>query len=250
MGLSEHREFSTNGEPVNGLPLGVERIPQEHGIKSGSITGPVVIVHRRALGRECLARSLQEYNPALAILAVGSVEQVTTVSGQTRPSAILLILGDRKATDPTTRAELKDFVSQFGDVPVVVVADADGPAEMLAALDGGAKGYITTGASVKVLAEAIALARAGGVFVPASCIIALKEAKYANQANARRLADIFTPRQTSVANALRQGKANKIIAYELNMCESTVKVHVRNLMKKLKATNRTEIAYKLSEMAA
>lgn len=34
------------------------------------------------------------------------------------------------------------------------------------------------------------------------------------------------------------------------MCESTVKVHVRNLMKKLKATNRTEIAYKLSEMAA
>jgi hypothetical protein len=117
MGLSEHREFSTNGEPVNGLPLGVERIPQEHGIKSGSITGPVVIVHRGALGRECLARSLQEYNPALAILAVGSVEQVTTVSGQTRPSAILLILGDRKATDPTTRAELKDFVSQFGDVP-------------------------------------------------------------------------------------------------------------------------------------
>jgi DNA-binding NarL/FixJ family response regulator len=102
----------------------------------------------------------------------------------------------------------------------------------------------------KVLAEAIALARAGGVFVPGSCIIALKEAIYANQANARPLAGIFTPRETSVANALRQGKANKIIAYELNMCESTVKVHVRSIMKKLKATNRTEIAYKLSEMAA
>jgi len=39
-----------------------------------------------------------------------------------------------------------------------------------------------------------------------------------------------------------KGKSNKIIAYELNMCESTVKVHVPNIMKKWKAKNRTEIA--------
>jgi DNA-binding NarL/FixJ family response regulator len=61
-------------------------------------------------------------------------------------------------------------------------------------------------------------------------------------------AGFLTARQTSVANALRQGKANKIIAYELNMCESTVKVHIRSIMKKLHATNRTEVAYKLNEM--
>ena len=33
-----------------------------------------------------------------------------------------------------------------------------------------------------------------------------------------------------------------MIAYDLNMCESTVKVHVRNIMKKIKARNRTEVA--------
>jgi DNA-binding NarL/FixJ family response regulator len=37
--------------------------------------------------------------------------------------------------------------------------------------------------------------------------------------------------------------ANKLIAYELNMCENTVKVHVRNLMKKMHATNRTQVVY-------
>ena len=37
--------------------------------------------------------------------------------------------------------------------------------------------------------------------------------------------------------------ANKLIAYELNMCESTVKVHIRNIMRKLKATNRMQVAY-------
>ena len=55
-------------------------------------------------------------------------------------------------------------------------------------------------------------------------------------------------RQAAVIEALRRGKANKIIAYELNMRESTVKVHVRNIMKKLKATNRTEVAYIANEM--
>jgi DNA-binding NarL/FixJ family response regulator len=54
---------------------------------------------------------------------------------------------------------------------------------------------------------------------------------------------LFTPRQTAVVESLRRGKANKVIAFELNMCESTVKVHVRNVMRKLKARNRTEVAF-------
>ena len=58
--------------------------------------------------------------------------------------------------------------------------------------------------------------------------------------------DMFTNRQTAVVGALCQGKSNKVIAYELNMCESTVKVHVRNIMKKLKAKNRTEVAVLVS----
>ena len=40
----------------------------------------------------------------------------------------------------------------------------------------------------------------------------------------------------------KRGKPNGFIAYELKMRESTVKVHVRNIMKKLHATNRTEVA--------
>jgi DNA-binding NarL/FixJ family response regulator len=63
-----------------------------------------------------------------------------------------------------------------------------------------------------------------------------------------KAASMFTTRQLAVIAALRKGKANKIIAYELNMRESTVKVHVRNIMKKLKARNRTEVAYLANTM--
>ena len=45
-----------------------------------------------------------------------------------------------------------------------------------------------------------------------------------------------------VVEEIRHGKANKQIAYELNMSEHTVKVHLRHIMRKLKARNRTEVA--------
>ena len=60
--------------------------------------------------------------------------------------------------------------------------------------------------------------------------------------------DVFTTRQAAVLSALREGKSNKIIAYDLSMRESTVKVHVRNIMRKLNAHNRTEVAYKINGM--
>ncbi len=42
---------------------------------------------------------------------------------------------------------------------------------------------------------------------------------------------------------MQLGNANKVIAYQMNMSESTVKVHVRNIMRKVGATNRTQAVY-------
>ena len=83
--------------------------------------------------------------------------------------------------------------------------------------------------------------RAGGVFVSASSLVASYAASV-SPADALK-ANGFSPRQVAVVEALRLGKPNKIIAYELNLQLNTVKVHVRNIMKKLHATNRTEVAY-------
>ena len=58
----------------------------------------------------------------------------------------------------------------------------------------------------------------------------------------------LTTRQIAVLSHLQQGKANKIIAHELRMSESTVKVHVRNIMRKMGATNRTQAAYRATQL--
>jgi DNA-binding NarL/FixJ family response regulator len=208
----------------------------------------VVIVDKRALERECLTRCLLEHNPTLTITAVGSLDEFQKMPNEADASAILVVLGGRKVTDPSVRAELQQFVSETGGVPVIVVAESDAPAEILAALESGAQGYIPTSVKVRVAAEAIDLARAGGIFVPANAVLALREMIHASASSPRPLTGVFTSREAAVVEALRKGKANKIIAYELNLCESTVKVHIRNIMKKLKATNRTEVAYKLREL--
>jgi len=56
------------------------------------------------------------------------------------------------------------------------------------------------------------------------------------------LGDRLTARERDVLLSLREGNQNKIIAFKLGISESTVKVHLRNLMKKLKASNRTQAA--------
>jgi DNA-binding NarL/FixJ family response regulator len=86
---------------------------------------------------------------------------------------------------------------------------------------------------------------AGGTFVPPS-ILALSGREDVSieeraEANPSTILANFSPRQIEVLRRLWRGSSNKIIAYELRMCESTVKVHIRHIMKKLNVSNRTQI---------
>jgi DNA-binding NarL/FixJ family response regulator len=135
----------------------------------------------------------------------------------------------------------------IGMGPTVIMSDTDDIDEVSTAIERGARGFIPTSLSLDVMIEALRLVRAGGVFVPASSLIpALRLNDTRN--SGRDGNTMFTARQVAVVKALSKGKANKIIAHELNMREGTVKVHVRNIMKKLNAKNRTEVALMASRL--
>ena len=59
----------------------------------------------------------------------------------------------------------------------------------------------------------------------------------------------LTPSEQRVLELLRDGKPNKVIARELDIEETTVKVHVRRILKKLNAANRTQAALVAQHMA-
>ncbi len=209
----------------------------------------LVILDKRTLDRECFAHCLGSHGIGMEIKAFASLRDWRKEEDLHPPLAVFLLhIGGLRMSDPTVVADLNELAKGYPGKPVVVMADNDELDQVLLALEHGACGYIPTSVGVGVSAEAIMLALAGGIFVPASSVVAIRELICSSAPKLRPMSGLFTQRQEEVARALRCGKANKIIAYELNLRESTVKVHIRNIMKKLKATNRTEVAYKVSEM--
>ena len=235
----EPRLTSAEPTPVNG-------VKHQNGTRENST---LVILDKRTLDRECFAQCLRSHGIDMEIRAFASLREWQSEEDLHPPlGGILLNIGGRKMSDPPIMAELNELAAECPGTPVIVMADNDELDQVLLALEHGACGYIPTSVVVGVCIEAIALAVAGGTFVPASSVVAMREVINPNSRNVRPSSGMFTQRQAEVARALRRGKANKIIAYELNLRESTVKVHIRNIMKKLKATNRTEVAYKISEL--
>ncbi|MBB3657687.1 DNA-binding NarL/FixJ family response regulator [Rhizobium sp. BK650] len=230
------------------LPLKIENTSTAS-VLSSKPKHSLVILDNRELDRQCLAQCMAAYRTDLLILAFETIEEWKQKRNEYPPlSAILLNIGGKKIDEPSVSAQIRSLSSEFGAIPVIVLADSDDFTQIVRALEYGAKGYIPASVSVSVCMELIALSVAGGVFVPASTLFAMRHLLESSNSTARPLAGIFTDRQAEVVEALRRGKANKIIAYELNLRESTVKVHVRNIMKKVKATNRTEVVFKINDL--
>jgi DNA-binding NarL/FixJ family response regulator len=201
----------------------------------------IVIIDAHLLSRECLARVLTHERGA-KVECYSSLEQWIAVGQRLNPSLVVLCQSGRTKAEAISEVEhLTRLSPQIGDCPAVVLSDNEDPDIIVQMLGKNVRGYVPTSLSINVALHAIDLARAGGVFVPASSLVAAHRAPEATVAP--KTNGLFTARQAAVVEALRRGKANKIIAYELKMRESTVKVHVRNIMKKLHATNRTEVAF-------
>src|SRR5580693_8884610 len=135
----------------------------------------------------------------------------------------------------------------FPGIPVIILADKTDPELALTAIRHGARGYIPFTLRFDIAVEAVRFVLAGGTYVPMDCVLATGGSGIA-AAQPSPSAEAVTSRELAVVRAIQQGKSNKVIAYHLNMCESTVKVHVRNIMKKLQAKNRTHVAIKATEL--
>jgi DNA-binding NarL/FixJ family response regulator len=208
--------------------------------------GRIVIIDERVLTRDLLKRGLEMIGD-LEVVATASVEECLDQARDLTAALIVLCLPSGKPLSDAQK-KLAVLVQMQRGIPVVVMADPSDDVEYITwMLDQGARGFIATDLPLDVAFQAMRLVSAGGTFVPASCLQgARKHLRMAPKVDP--ISQMFTARQAAVVDALRRGKANKTIAYELNMHESTVKVHVRNIMKKLKARNRTEVAYMTNDL--
>jgi DNA-binding NarL/FixJ family response regulator len=219
--------------------------------RSAPATSPqqlaAVVIEKRQFIRDCLARALRSAS-GQDVIALSSVEEWLNICEHT-PACLVLLSGHGIGDGAQLYQKIQKLSQAKKRVPTIILSDAEDIGHVADALDNGVKGYIPTNLSLDVVVEAMRLVRAGGVFIPASCLSAAREGGDQPAATKTALGTLFTERQEAVIEALRQGKSNKTIAYELRLQESTVKVHIRNIMKKLKAKNRTEVAYIVGQIS-
>lgn len=197
----------------------------------------IVVVHSRTFFRDCFVRCLEISYKSHEIVAFGNIGawRGSIEEAAINPSIVVFFVD---STDTSSTNDLQFLETMAAETPVVIVSDIDDVNYVVRALKGGARGYIPTSLSFNVAVEAVRLVEAGGTFVPVSSLAMDRNRQQA----AAKTGDLLTERQMMVVEALCQGMANKQIAYELGMSEHTVKVHLRHIMRKLRARNRTEVA--------
>jgi DNA-binding NarL/FixJ family response regulator len=205
------------------------------------------------LTRECLLQMLATREDRLHVRGAAAAAEAAIG----KADLVLLNIKSTPVDDKTVRAQLTDIRRRFGQVPVIVITDLDEGELAAGAFRNDVRGYIPTSMSGDFVLAAIDLVLAGGVALPEPLLarwigIPTAERQPPCEEEAAECDDCpyLTSRETDVLARLRKGKPNKIIAYELNISESTVKVHVRNIMKKMRATNRTQVAVLMQAAAA
>lgn len=214
------------------------------GLSGTNASRRILLIDPCAMTRESLQSLLMAHFFA--------VDAVSHVPDQTTAGLVLLHIGAARMDQPDTHERIASVRERcVEDAGIAVISDLADAALAIAAIRRGLRGYLPTHLSAGMVAAGVGVMRAGGIFIPPESIPALcGEAPEAKPAS-RAIDDlILTGREGDVLLALQKGNPNKIIAHELRIAESTVKVHVRNIMKKLNATNRTQLAFLTRRLTA
>jgi DNA-binding NarL/FixJ family response regulator len=197
------------------------------------------VIESRTFIRECLRRSVQSAFP-LPVLTYSTASELEQQHLPTSPKLIIISWAEDNREASISALKVLSELSQR--TPVIVLAYNNDAELARTAISHGAQGYIPVTMGFEITIEAVRFVLAGGTYAPMDCLVG--RGGPGDAPSQPPASGLVTARELAVIRAIQKGKSNKVIAYELNMCESTVKVHVRRIMKKLNAKNRTDVAIK------
>lgn len=107
----------------------------------------------------------------------------------------------------------------------------------------GARGFLLKNINTDFLIDSIKRAVQGdNVFSPEMTVRLVQSLIRPNTPNTGSALDTLTPRELEILGHLAVGHSNKIIARQLDLAESTIKVHVQNILRKLELSSRVQAA--------
>lgn len=195
-----------------------------------------LVVDDHPLVREALASLLLELRPGSRVQQAASGAEAITALG--RGQAVDLVLLDLRLPDGSGLDLLRRIgAASIGTAVVMLSGDLDRQT-VQEALAAGAVGYIPKTEPREIIASALGLVLAGGVYVPPVALQAAARTFDTRAATPEALG--LTGRQLEVLALLMQGKNNKLICRALGLAEPTVKNHVSAILRALGVDSRTE----------
>jgi two-component system, NarL family, nitrate/nitrite response regulator NarL len=198
----------------------------------------LAIVDQSPLRRECLKLALTYQPRRWRVTDVAEAADLAQRIGRGEGFDVILLGASTCAH--IDLADLALLSTAAPEVPILVTADCDDPESARAILRSSARGFLPASLGLKVLLGALERVRTGGTYVP----LAITEPSPV-RAGDRALHTPWrelTRRQRDVLALISEGKSNKLIADALTMTESTVKAHVKQIIRRLHVANRTQAA--------
>lgn len=169
----------------------------------------------------------------------GSGEQGVQLAEKLDPDLILLDLNMPGMNGLETLDRLREKPLSGS---IVVFSVSNHEEDVVTALKRGADGYLLKDMEPEDLLKALQQAAAGEIVLSEALTPVLAASLRANRTTSDRDINLLTPRERDILKLIAQGLPNKMIARRLDITESTVKVHVKHLLKKMKLKSRVEAA--------
>ncbi|MFZ0692806.1 MAG: response regulator transcription factor [Alphaproteobacteria bacterium] len=194
----------------------------------------VLIADDHPLFREAMA-GLIARDPEFRVAAIANnfTEACAALQSTGAPIAVI----DMHMPDMSWREGLARL-KQISPSLIVVAVSGDMDAALVrAAMEAGIKGYVPKAFAAESIMAALRLVVTGVPYVPPDL---LANAPAGEPAAATRVDRALTPRESEVLKMMVKGATHKEIARALDLAEITVKLHVKRIVEKLNAKNRSE----------
>nr|WP_321478323.1 response regulator transcription factor [uncultured Paludibaculum sp.] len=187
----------------------------------------VLTVDAHPLVREGLAAVINKEEGMQVVAEAASGEEAVECYRRVRPDVVTL---DLQLPDLPGESVARRILAEFPSARIVVITSLQGDAHMLRALEAGVRGLALKGMANEELLDVIRQVQSGRKSIPRQVASAL--ADHLGE-------ESLTPREVQVLRLVARGNRNKEVAAHLSIADETVRMHMKNILGKLAAHDRT-----------